>query len=200
MPKKTFFNLTEDKQKNILDASIQVFSTGTFKEVKVSDIIKKASIPRSSFYDYFDDKMDLYRFIIDNIGEKKAKYYELDLKDNDFFILLRSYIYAGIKFISYEPELNAIAKNFLSDKALMASMYPDRAVGANDAFKSMLVQAVQAGQIRENIDLDFVSRTLNILATELMIEGAKDDNKSLELVLEEIADKMIEFIKYGIAI
>ena len=70
MPKDTFFNLDEAKRNKIIEAAKSEFIVHPLRKSRVSNIIKEASIPRGSFYQYFDDLDDLYYYVIDNDFEK----------------------------------------------------------------------------------------------------------------------------------
>lgn len=198
MPKKTFYNLSEDKQKNILDQSIKEFAKATYNEVKIAAIIKSAGIPRSSFYDYFEDKMDLYKFILDEITEKKTTYFGQVQVCDDFFKDLKSHIMASVRFLTLEPNLALISKNLLADRKLLKEIYGDISHNSESIFESMVKKGIENGSIRQGVDVAFVGKTIQILSSELMFEGAQDPNKSFEEILIEISDKMIEFIRQGI--
>ncbi|BBF43610.1 transcriptional regulator, TetR family [Lachnospiraceae bacterium KM106-2] len=60
MPKQTFYNLSEDKQKTIIDAARNEFSIHSFYDASINQIIKDAGISRGSFYQYFENKEDVY--------------------------------------------------------------------------------------------------------------------------------------------
>lgn len=47
------------------------FSEHGYQESSISSIIKKAKIPRGSFYQYFEDKLDLYKYVVEQVGIKK---------------------------------------------------------------------------------------------------------------------------------
>lgn len=64
MPKQTFFNLKEEKKEKIEKALIKEFSNNTFEKASISNIIAEANIPRGSFYQYFEDKEDAIKYII----------------------------------------------------------------------------------------------------------------------------------------
>ena len=70
MPKETFFNLDEAKRNKIVEAAKKEFIAHPLRKSRVSNIIKEASIPRGSFYQYFDDLDDLYYYVIDDDFEK----------------------------------------------------------------------------------------------------------------------------------
>lgn len=64
MPKSTFFKISEEKQKRILEAAKNEFSNVPYSRVSINKIIKNAEIPRGSFYQYFDGKEDLFELLI----------------------------------------------------------------------------------------------------------------------------------------
>lgn len=70
MPKKTFMNLPESKQKTIFDAAIEEFSQYRFSDASINRIIKVARIPRGSFYQYFSGKEDIYTYMYSEIVRK----------------------------------------------------------------------------------------------------------------------------------
>ena len=65
MPKDTFFRLPDDKRNRILKGAKKEFYNCTFSEASINRIIKDAEIPRGSFYQYFEDKKDLYLYVIE---------------------------------------------------------------------------------------------------------------------------------------
>ncbi|BCA84958.1 TetR family transcriptional regulator [Enterococcus saigonensis] len=67
MPKETFFHLTREKQQRIMKAAKKEFSKVPLGEASIAQIIKDAGIPRGSFYQYFEDKDDLYFYYFQNM-------------------------------------------------------------------------------------------------------------------------------------
>ncbi|MCK5388664.1 MAG: TetR/AcrR family transcriptional regulator, partial [Candidatus Izimaplasma sp.] len=63
----------EDKRNKIIEAAKVEFTANPLRKSRVSNIIKKASIPRGSFYQYFDDLDDLYYFVIDDVFDNIYK-------------------------------------------------------------------------------------------------------------------------------
>ncbi|WP_079504760.1 TetR/AcrR family transcriptional regulator [Mesobacillus jeotgali] len=74
MPKQTFFNLPEHKQKKLLESAEVEFIRVPFFEASIANIIKTAGISRGSFYQYFQDKDDLYFYLLES-KIKMAKIY-----------------------------------------------------------------------------------------------------------------------------
>lgn len=64
MPTTTFFNLPPPKREKLLGAAIAEFARRPYGEVSINRIIQAAEIPRGSFYQYFADKTDLFRYVL----------------------------------------------------------------------------------------------------------------------------------------
>lgn len=89
MIKKTFYNLPYEKRKRITDAVIKEFMERPNEKVSINRIIKTAEISRGSFYQYFDDKVDLIEIITKTMFDKssnKAKEI-LKLSCGDLFVM-----------------------------------------------------------------------------------------------------------------
>lgn len=64
MPTSTFFNLPPPKRDKLLHAAAAEFACKPYGEVSINRIIQAAGIPRGSFYQYFADKTDLFRYML----------------------------------------------------------------------------------------------------------------------------------------
>ena len=82
MPSDTFLRLNEDKKKKLLDASFKEFSLNNFNDASINRIIKEAGISRGSFYMYFEDKKDLYFYLLEQYGEILSNNMKKDLIKN----------------------------------------------------------------------------------------------------------------------
>ena len=91
MPSSTFDNLAKEKKIRIMKAATKEFSNYTLMEASINRIIKDADISRGSFYMYFKDINDIYRYVVDVYIKKMEEVFLKYLKMNkgDLF---RSYI------------------------------------------------------------------------------------------------------------
>lgn len=64
MPSNTFFRLPEEKRQRLLDAAWKEFTRVRYSQASINKIILAARIPRGSFYQYFTDKEDLFRYLV----------------------------------------------------------------------------------------------------------------------------------------
>ena len=88
MPKSTFYNLNEEKREKIKRALKNEFTKHTFEKASISHIIEEANIPRGSFYQYFEDKEDALKFIIEDfLNDEKEQIKELLIQnEGDIFL------------------------------------------------------------------------------------------------------------------
>lgn len=70
MPSNTFLNLPEDKQTRLMDAASREFAAKPYNEASINQIIRDAGIPRGSFYMYFQDKEELFRYLVHGYVEQ----------------------------------------------------------------------------------------------------------------------------------
>lgn len=87
MPSTTFFNLPEEKRQRLLAAARAEFARVPYEEASVNRMIQAAGIPRGSFYMYFTDKEDLFRYLMERYGRMlEDRLGELlDREDGDLF-------------------------------------------------------------------------------------------------------------------
>ena len=64
MPTATFLNLPPEKQERLMDAASREFASKPYNEASINRIIQEAGVPRGSFYMYFQDKEDLFRYLV----------------------------------------------------------------------------------------------------------------------------------------
>ncbi|WP_232699351.1 TetR/AcrR family transcriptional regulator [Brevibacillus daliensis] len=83
MPKQTFFNLPKDKKESLINSAMKEFSRVPLFKASISNIIKEAGIPRGSFYQYFEDKEDLFLFLLEEYSKRNNDKFISILKEQD---------------------------------------------------------------------------------------------------------------------
>lgn len=168
MPKPTFFNLPAAKRERIVALAIDEFSGRSFREASLSRIVARAGIAKGSMYQYFDNKLDLYRWLItEELARRKAEFLgaRAPSPDADFFARIRAMIRAGIEFFLVEPRLSRIAAALLdgsSDPGLREIHAEIRGMGTA-VFVEFLRQARERGEIRADLDLEVLARLVSVV-------------------------------------
>ena len=90
MPSATFFNLPQEKREKLLKAAREEFARVPFPDASINKIIQAAEIPRGSFYQYFVDKEELFRYLMNEFGEQLMSMMEalLEKHRGDLFAAL----------------------------------------------------------------------------------------------------------------
>ena len=70
MIKSTFYNLPDAKRQRVIDAIVVEFSNTEDEKISINRIIKRANISRGSFYQYFDDKVDLVEVLLKSFVDR----------------------------------------------------------------------------------------------------------------------------------
>jgi len=118
MPLQTFYNLDNTRKSEILKASYEEFAFTSYHLASVSNIVKKLGIAKGSFYRYFENKLDLYSYLIHNAYEMRMEQLNnlLDKSTLGFFDILRENFHDKIVFdLNYPLEsiflYNALQEN-----------------------------------------------------------------------------------------
>lgn len=66
---ETFLRLPEEKRNRFLDAAWEEFTAVPYSDASINKIIRRAGIPRGSFYQYFTDKTDLFAYLLGDVRD-----------------------------------------------------------------------------------------------------------------------------------
>ena len=149
MPTPTFFRLPEEKRKRLIEASWAELTRARFTDVSISRIITAAHIPRGSFYQYFEDKEELIRYLLEDMRE----YFINLLRDilieaeGDLFQLpLRAYD----RFIGRQGRADPMLSQFITILQLNEGMDMQSLMGGPMQFlPDPLWEAVEPSRLRE---------------------------------------------------
>lgn len=205
IPTKTFLNLPKEKQNIIREAAINEFATRRFQDAKISNIIKESKISRGSFYQYFHDKMDVYKHIFDSMAQVKLQYLSDKLQnpnDLSFLELFRELYKSGAKFALSYPRFVKITKLLMSAKDnVYEQVFKDNIAIALDYYVGFIKKDQELGLMDPDIDPLILARlvvdmTVNVAFDEL---GQVDEPFELtEKRLLKRIDQIIYIFKKGI--
>ncbi|GHU82796.1 hypothetical protein FACS1894196_1680 [Clostridia bacterium] len=124
LPTKTFFNLPQEKRQKLLDAMHAEFSRVSFDEVSINQIVKTAGIPRGSFYQYFENKRDMLRYLLANYRQtmmRRARE-SLEKGDGDLFAMFLDILDFTHAFVTEEKN-NYFCKSVFSDLRINSDLF-----------------------------------------------------------------------------
>ena len=115
MPKSTFYNLNEEKREKIKKALKNEFTKHTFEKASISNIIEEAKIPRGSFYQYFEDKEDALKYIIEDfVNDEKEKIKELLIQNKGDIFLTTLDLYSYFVDKNYHEKEVKLFQNIIN--------------------------------------------------------------------------------------
>lgn len=205
MPKDTFFNLPDEKKKNIYSAALEEFANKSYEKVSITNIVNNSNISKGSFYQYFEDKADLYKYIMNNIADEKQFYLNdvLDIQDDiDFFDFIRVLFEKGIEFAASNPNMSKIADRFMKStpENIKYELMHDMSHKADNIFRPLIENAIMKKQLRSDIDIDFTSYMLTSVSRSVseyyLYKSSGEDLDMSEILL--LADQMLSVLKDGI--
>lgn len=203
MPTKTFFNLEQKKQDRIIQAAIDEFSQKNYDHANIATMIKNASIPRGSFYQYFEDKKDLYLYIIKILGESKVKYMSHIIENKDhmpFLKLIKDLYISGLKFAVDQPKLVKIMTYLIATKGDIYDEVMKDALDQSLALFTNLIEIDKSrGLIKESVDSKTFAKlmrdmTVNVTLSELNL---KTNTFNEEIMIQKIT-QIIQIFETGV--
>ncbi|WP_275936205.1 TetR/AcrR family transcriptional regulator [Sorangium cellulosum] len=151
MPKSTFFGLPEERRDRLVREAIAEFADRTYAEASLSQIARRARIPKGSFYQYFDDKLDLYRWLLtEEAPRRKRALVGAAPLEGDFWARLEAVIERGMAFLVEHPRLarlSAAAADPTADAEVRGLHKAICEAGAAE-LRALLAEGVASGAVR----------------------------------------------------
>lgn len=198
MPTETFFKLTEEKRKKIIEAGKDEFSSVSLDEASIKNIAEKAGIARGSFYQYFKSKKDLLFFILEENRETMEKKLNRIIKESDGEIFnIYISIYDDMTSKCFDNMNRDIYKRIFENlKTNDESVFEGIEEKKKQDFKNFknLIDKSKL-KIESDLDFDLIIQILNAITMSSVVRSIK--YTSPEKAREEFLKK-IEFIKKGI--
>ncbi|MDM8533133.1 TetR/AcrR family transcriptional regulator [Clostridiaceae bacterium HSG29] len=206
MPKNTFFNIKEEKRKMIEEESINEFSIYSYENSSINRIVENCKISKGSFYQYFENKEDLYRYIISLSVEKKMKYVNAALIseiDNGFIKIIKEIFKSGLKFAYENEKLASIGVLLMKNNN--SEIYR-KVIGQNknmaiDFYKKLIEIEIENGEIKPDINVEFTSYLINsmmINLSEYFFEINKNNEKKFSEEMLFLVDDLMDMLINGI--
>ena len=98
-----FNSLEESKRQRILNAALKEFAENGFEQASTNRIVKNAGIGKGMLFYYFNNKKELYQYLID---------YSMDVTVNEFLNLIDT---TESDFIDRMKQVSELKMNLISD-------------------------------------------------------------------------------------
>jgi AcrR family transcriptional regulator len=215
MPSSTFLNLPEEKRQKLLDCAIEEFANNDYDSASISKIVASAGIAKGSLYQYFADKSDLHRYLIELAAQKKAELLAVTRPPDSGMTLFDTLRWLFRKMANYEilyPRLAKIGYRAIYGKSPLPEEVVNKARQSTaQYFFELLEQGKQRGEIRPDVDSDaaafIISAALTQLGSYLVARARVDpreiaDGENYPLKEPDVIktyEQMVAILQYGLA-
>ena len=209
MPKQTFLNLPEEKRDIIINVAIDEFAGYGLENASTNRIVAKSGISKGSFYQYFEDKQDVFDYIIILLTEEKVAFFQGKRPPSpnmDTFDYYRWMIKTGMEFNSAYPRLvQAITRVLLSEGLYYTEKFKEDRNQSTQALQVMIDQAIERGEMDPSVDVELAIMVMetwnNAISSYILKEGMKQDDimvwvRSPET--QEKIEKLLYIMEYGL--
>jgi AcrR family transcriptional regulator len=162
MPTPTFYRLPDERRALLVREAIQEFAERTYAEASLSQIARRTGIAKGSFYQYFEDKLDLYRFLLTEEAPrlKQAFLAEKQPADQGFWERLETVIERGMAFLVEHPRLARLTAAAADPGATPEVRGLHKAIceAGLGELRDVLSQGIASGAIAKTVDLEVATR------------------------------------------
>lgn len=194
---------TFEKRQELINAAVEEFGEKGYDKASLNNILKEAGISKGTFYYHFENKEDLYAYLISIQIEKKKSFFANNVKPEiytgDIFSVLMNLTSVGLKFARSNPHMSKFSESFLKEKGnkIYHKMMKRFTPGPKsfDYIHGLIERAYANGELREDLPKEFVKRIVPFLFSRIgeIMDVVKMDE------FEDAADLLVEFMKNGLA-
>lgn len=198
---KEFVDKSFKGKDELVNVALEQFSTKGYVKASINDILEEAKVSKGTFYYHFENKEDLYMYLIGILIEKKKKYLSEVVpkeaySDKDIFSLLKLLTKVGLKFAQDNPIIYKFSERFMMErgsdiynKALSKYNFQDNAY-----FEQLIKNAILRGEFRADIPEKFITGIISYLFTHIV-----EILSPLDLVeYDDGFEYFIKFLKNGL--
>ena len=205
MPKQTFLNLPEEKRETIINAAVDEFAQYGLENASTNRIVENSGISQGSFYQYFEDKEDVFMYLLGVLEREKMDYFkgkQPPSTNMDTFEYFRWMIKAGMEFNSAYPRMTqAVSRVLLGEGLYYGKNFGDYRQKITQALSMMIQQAIERGEVDPSVDVMVMDTWSNAISTYILNEGLKQKDimkwvRSAKV--QEKIDKLLYVMEYGL--
>lgn len=187
MPKKTFFNLPSQKQNFIIETSLRKFASLNYTAASLSQIVKETGIAKGSMYQYFEDKKELYIYLVNYANDMKFDFISEEAEPQDeFFSFYRELIRAGSLFDLTHPLISRFQLNVMQQPSAIEGENNSELLSnrLGEFIENLIHTAKEHNHIADYIDPVMATFVVNLQTMNFFKYLNEKYNLSLEKNLE----------------
>jgi len=209
MPKQTFLNLPHEKRETIINAAVDEFAEYGLENASTNRIVANSGISKGSFYQYFEDKQDVFDYLLKVLEQQKMEFFNgrrPPTSNMDTFGYFRWMIKTGLEFTSAYPRLTqAISRVMFGEGLYYGKSFAYVRERTIHGLRLLIEQAIQRGEVDPSVDVELAVMVMdtwsNAISTYVLNEGMKQKDimkwvRSAKT--RETIDKLLYVMEYGL--
>lgn len=184
MPNQAFFNLSQEKRNLIFSVAVEEFAYSNYDTASINQVCKKSNIAKGSFYQYFADKLDLYKYVMALAIESKITFFSVILDEFKEVTLqeqIRLLFIKGIEFAKSYPKYAALGEQFSKEdnETARLAVLKEGEEQTEPLFVHMIEHAKSKGEINSSVDsiaLSMLLQSLNRTVNEYMMNKFRENS------------------------
>ncbi|WP_274380240.1 TetR/AcrR family transcriptional regulator [Litchfieldia salsa] len=158
-----FHSIKIDKRERILNAAMEQFVQSGYEKASTNEIVKEAQISKGSLFNYFNNKKDLYLYLIDHaLKVLDGIYDEIDMNERDLFKRISQIGFIKLGIQQKYPLVFDFLRSTQEEQAVEVKSEVEKILG--NTLKnglSRLYENLDWSKFREDVDSEKAFQILN---------------------------------------
>lgn len=199
MPKDTFFNLPHEKKQRVIKAAVDEFSKRHYSQVSINGIIKQADIPKGSFYQYFENKDDVFIYLFTQVSDSKIELFNslwALIPQMTFKEYMMHYIGELKKLGASDDQMTKLKHEFLNEcpqeikKQILKTEMPK----SIKTFNKVIEAYVEKGEFHKGLDTNVAAYITVMSISSLEHFDYSEGDDALSALV-----KIVDFLVHGMS-
>ncbi|MBI1792846.1 MAG: TetR/AcrR family transcriptional regulator [Chloroflexi bacterium] len=209
MPKQTFLNLPEEKRETIINAAVEEFAQYGLENASTNRIVKNSGIAKGSFYQYFEDKQDVFMYLLSTIEREEMEFFKgkhPPSSNMDTFHYFRWMVKTGMEFgLAHPRAIQAAWRVLLGEGLYYGKNFSEYRQKTTQALTTMIKHAIERGEVDQSVNVKLAVMIMetwsNAITTYVLNEGMKQKDMLKWMrspKTQETIDKLLYVMEYGL--
>lgn len=184
-----FKSLKVEKQERIINAAIKEFVQSGFDKASTNEIVKEAGISKGSLFNYFNNKKELYFYLIEHCVQVVEKIYDLiDLNEPDIFIRLEKLAFEKLEIQRKYPQVFDFLFSLTQEESdEVRNEIKQKIDSVFDQGIALVYEKIDYSKFRDDID---IQKAIEILTWTMRGFGEKAINQLS--TMEEVGEEYLK--------
>ena len=161
MPSLTFNKLPAAKREKFIRVAMEEFASAGYEKASVTQMVKKLKIAKGSVYQYFENKRELYFFLLDQAQLRRQEYMKPILRNppGNFWETYVRLFESSLRFDSENPTMSMLIANASHERYAedLGNLMLNQKKKSLDFMRGLLERELLSGGLRYDIDVDVMA-------------------------------------------